>query len=93
MEGKDSPKLSALCAYHQTMMLSNTALRTATRRIISSNASRRSASSTSVKQAFTKQGEEARRAALPLLAVAALGGCVVTVGRNDQVCSLSRYFL
>lgn len=81
------------CAYHQTMMLSNTALRTATRRIISSNASRRSASSTSAKQAFSKQGEEARKAALPLLAVAALGGCVVTVGRNDQVCSLSRYFL
>ena len=75
------------------MMMSNTAIRTATRRIISSTASRRSASSTSATQAFKKQGEEARRAALPLLAVAALGGCVVTVGRNDQVCSPSQYLL
>lgn len=67
-----------------TMMLHNTALRTATRRIISSSASRRSASSASA--AFKKQGEEARRATLPLLAVAALSGCAaVTVSRQHEV--------
>ena len=67
------------------MMLTNTAVRTATRRIISStSSSRRSASSTAA-HAFKKQGEEARKAALPLLAVAALG-CAVTVGRRDEVC-------
>lgn len=65
------------------MMLANTALRTATRRIVSSTSSRRCASSAS--NAFKKQGEEARRAALPLLAVAALGGCALTVGRQEEV--------
>lgn len=64
-------------------MMLNTAVRTATRRIVSSTASRRCASSVTV--ALKKQGEEARRAALPLLAVAALGGCAVTVARHEEV--------
>jgi len=65
-------------------MLSNTLVRTTTRRIISSAASSRRSASSSAVQAFNKQGEEARRAAFPLLAVAALGGCAVTLGRQNE---------
>jgi len=67
------------------MMLTNTALRTATRRIVSSTASSRRSASSTVARAFKTQREEARNAALPLFVVGALGGCAIAVGRREEV--------
>jgi hypothetical protein len=85
------PRLHIPSPILHATMLSNTLVRTTTRRIISSAASSRRSASSSAVQAFNKQGEEARRAAFPLLAVAALGGCAVTLGRQNEVCQGTAY--
>ena len=71
-------------------MLANTLLRTTSRRMIS--ASSRSANqrtaSTSVTQTLKKKGEDARRAVLPLMAVATVGSLGLMTLRKEEVRSL-----